>query len=131
MSRGVGIDISTFGLNDLFQGWEMTEDREEYERKKRAIFDGMSKRGRERILRIGYENWDPFQEPKDPRERIRSDSALRANGILNEFFAAHANDQRYRQFHKDLFDLCRGLLRDEPLSLALFDFCRWYGDRRI
>ena len=50
----------------------MTEPDNEYEVKKRAIFDGMSKRGQQRILRLGYENWDPFQEPKDPREQIRS-----------------------------------------------------------
>ncbi len=48
----------------------MTDDPKEYEIRKKAIFDTMSKRGQERILKMGYENWEPFQEPKDPRERI-------------------------------------------------------------
>ena len=60
----------------------MNTDENEYEMRKKAIFDTMSKRGQERILRIGYENWNPFQEPKDPRERIFSSVSLKAGMLV-------------------------------------------------
>ena len=39
---------------------------EEEEKRKKAIFESMSSRRQKHILKKGYENWDPFQEPKDP-----------------------------------------------------------------
>jgi len=38
----------------------------EEEKKKRAIFDGMSPKTQKRILKRGYEEWDPFMMPKEP-----------------------------------------------------------------
>ncbi len=107
----------------------MDYDREEYERRKRAIFEQMSKRGQQRILRMGYENWDPFQEPKDPREQIRSASALRAGMILASFYEEQKEDERFRDHHKELMDLCRGLLRNEVRARAVLSFCVWYAEK--
>lgn len=104
-------------------------DDRERERRKKAIFDAMGKRGQQRILRLGYENWDPFQEPKDPRDAIRSSSALQAGLIIQEFYGNYQDDERVRAHHKDLLDLCRGLLRGDVRAKALFDFCRWYATR--
>ena len=39
---------------------------EEQEKQKRAIYESLSPRRKKFIDRIGYEKWDPFQEPKDP-----------------------------------------------------------------
>lgn len=102
------------------------EDRQEYERRKRAIFDQMGKRGQQRILKMGYENWDPFQEPKDPREQIVSATAVRAGMILAEFYQTQGNDERLRSHHKELVDLCRSLLRQDPRAMALKAFCCWF-----
>ncbi len=38
----------------------------EEEQRKKAIFDGMSPRLQSRILKKGYDIWDPFMEPNDP-----------------------------------------------------------------
>lgn len=102
------------------------EDRQEYERRKKAIFDQMSARGQQRILKMGYENWDPFQEPKDPREQIRSATAVQAGMILAEFFQSQGQDERLRSHHKELMDLCRGLLRQDPRAMAVKAFCCWF-----
>ena len=40
--------------------------REEVARRKKAIYESLSARGRRYIERIGYDKWDPFEEPKDP-----------------------------------------------------------------
>ncbi len=104
----------------------MSEVNEEFEHKKRAIFEGMSKRGQERVLRVGYENWDPFQEPKDPREQIRSVIALRADALVRQFYASNPRNEGVRDFHKELLDVAVGLLRGERRAQVLFEFCKWF-----
>ncbi len=104
----------------------MTDDEKEYDLRKKAIFDAMSKRGRERILRIGYENWNPFQEPKDPRERIFSSASLKASALVKEFLQTHHADQESPVLIKDLFELCKGLLQGETRAQTILEFCRWY-----
>jgi hypothetical protein len=108
----------------------MTDDQKEHDMRKKAIFDGMSKRGRERILRIGYENWDPFQEPKDPRERIYGSASLKASALVKEFLETHHADQESPALIKDLFELCKGLLQGESRAMTILEFCSWY-QRRI
>ncbi len=103
----------------------MTEDSD-YEKSKKAIFDGMSRKGQERILRIGYENWEPFPEPKDPRDRIFGSSALQAHAMVDYFFREHLKGVESVVIRKELFELCRGLLDEEDRAKAVYEFCRWF-----
>jgi hypothetical protein len=107
----------------------MSPDESEVEVRKKAIFDGMSKRGQERILRIGYENWDPFQEPKDPRERIYGSTSLKAGALVKEFLQFHQAHQESVVLVKELFELCKGLLQGEARAQAILEFCKWYQDK--
>lgn len=104
----------------------MKHDQSEIDIRKKAIFDGMSKRGQERILKIGYENWDPFQEPKDPRERMFSSSSLMAGALVKEFLHIHRSHQESSVLIKDLFELCKGIIDGEARAQAIFEFCNWY-----
>jgi hypothetical protein len=104
-------------------------NREEYELRKKAIFDTMGRRGQERILRIGYENWDPFQEPKDPRERIFSTVSLQANELLKEFYQARLEREESVDQNRELFELCRGLLQGERRAQVILEFCNWYKEK--
>jgi hypothetical protein len=117
--------------------WKRSEEEvimraEESERavRKKAIFDTMSKRGQERILKIGYDNWDPFQEPKDPRERIFGTSALTAGALLREFLQARSGEEVSTVLYKDLFELCKGLLDGDSRSLMIDEFCHWHRARK-
>lgn len=105
-----------------------TDDRD-HEIRKQAIFDAMSQRGRQRILKIGYENWDPFQEPKDPRERIFSSSSLQAGTLLREFLQLRPNEEPSPALFKELFELCKGFIDGEARARLIFDFCDWYRER--
>jgi hypothetical protein len=105
----------------------MTAANDEAELKKRAIFDGMSKRGRQRVLRLGYENWDPFQEPKDPREQIRGSLAVKVDALVHQFYAAAPCNEEAKAFHRELVELCRGLLQEELRARKIYQFCVWYG----
>jgi hypothetical protein len=107
----------------------MIDDKSEAEVRKKAIFDSMSRKGQERVLRMGYENWNPFQEPKDPRERIFSSSSVQANALIQEFLTARGWQDQAADFQKDLFDLCRALIQGEARARMLLDFCVWYQQR--
>ena len=104
-------------------------DRDEYELRKKAIFDGMRRRGQERILKIGYENWDPFEKPKDPRERIFGSASIKAGILVQEFFKSAGEKEESVAVHKELFDLCRGLLQGESRAKTIVDFCAWLRKR--
>ncbi|MCX7823293.1 MAG: hypothetical protein N2260_07625 [Syntrophobacterales bacterium] len=104
-------------------------DREEYERKKRAIFESMSKRGKERILKMGYENWDPFQEPKDPREIIFSSSAQQAINILKEFYEVSGLGEAAVDYHRELFEIVRGFLNGDRRARVIVSLCAWIERR--
>lgn len=102
---------------------------EEIQLRKKAIFDTMSRKGQERILRMGYDNWDPFMEPKDPRERIFSSASQKAMGFLKEFSETESLTEESVAQHKELFELCRGLLQDEKRAGVIYRFCVWYRDK--
>lgn len=103
-------------------------DREEYEFKKKAIFDGMSKRGRERILKIGYENWNPFEEPKDPRERIFGSASIGAAALVREYCEARGKEES-ASMQKELFDICMGFLQGDARAKTVVDFCVWLASK--
>jgi hypothetical protein len=100
-------------------------DREEREFRKKAIFDGMSRRGQERVLKIGYENWDPFEEPKDPRERIFGSASVKAGALVQEYYKSAGGKEESVAVHRELFELCLGLLQGEGRTRAIVDFCAW------
>ncbi len=99
------------------------------EYRKKAIFDGMSKRGQERILKIGYDNWDPFEEPKDPRERIFSSASQRATAFIQEYYKSVGDKEESVSLHRELFELCRGMLQGETRAQVIMDFCVWFRKR--
>jgi hypothetical protein len=104
-------------------------DREEYEFKKKAIFDGMSRRGQQWVLKIGYENWDPFEKPKDPRERIFSSASVKAGTLVREYYESAGGKEESVAVNRELFELCLGLLRGEGRAITVVDFCAWLKKR--
>ncbi len=109
----------------------MIEDKEEAEQKKKAIFESMSRRGKERVLRIGYENWSPFADPKDPREQIRGAVALKADAVLRDFYASGHEREEARAFHFELLELTRGFMREDLRARTIFEFCAWYKEKTV
>ncbi|SPF47682.1 conserved hypothetical protein [Syntrophobacter sp. SbD1] len=104
-------------------------DIEEREQRKKAIFDGMGKRGQERILKIGYETWDPFQEPKDPRERIFGAASVKAGAFVREYYESVGGKEESVALHRELFELCLGLLQEDSRAGVIVDFCAWLRKR--
>ncbi|MGD8892872.1 MAG: hypothetical protein PVF94_07575, partial [Desulfobacterales bacterium] len=86
---------------------------EEEERRKKAIFDSMSPRRQKHILKKGYENWEPFQEPKDPID-IRKDKSKRTTQSLVREFLQTKNFEEYSNaYGRGVFELCLGLINND------------------
>jgi hypothetical protein len=103
--------------------------REEIERRKRAVFDGMSARQQRRIQRIGYEKWDPFLAPNDPID-IRRDRTRRTSQMLiREFLQSRGpEDMESNTYARGAFDMCMGIINEDERARGMFDFACWYRE---
>lgn len=100
---------------------------QERDRKKRAIFDSMSPKHQQRILKkAGYENWDPFQEPKYPMDLREREVEHKAMVLSCEFLEACRIDQPSDEYIHAVREIIRGLLKGQDRYRAMFEFCCWY-----
>lgn len=110
----------------------MNDDTEQ-EEKKRKIFEGMSPRRQERILKKGYEKWDPFLAPKEPPfyrhggQEPGRDAGETMRRFLQEKQLATGGGRLSLEYVEGVREICFGLVRDESdRTLGMFDFCVWF-----
>jgi len=111
----------------------MTSDEE---KKKRELFESMSPRRQQRILKKGYDKWDPFLAPKEPpffsqkeRDRIQ-EARLR----LEEFLLSRRREEGHEgdlpsAYVQGAREICFGLSKGEERYQGMQDFCRWLEKR--
>jgi hypothetical protein len=101
---------------------------QEEEKRKKAIFESMSPRRQKHILKKGYENWEPFQEPKDPID-IRKDKTRRTTQSLVREFLQTKNFEEYsNEYGRGVFELCLGLINNDDRYRAMYEFSVWYQE---
>lgn len=105
----------------------MSDKRDpEAEARKRAIYELLSPRRRKYIERVGYERWDPFEEPKDPID-IRKDRTKRTTQMLvREFLQTHAPERYTNAYGRGVLEFALGIVNEDDRYLAMLDFARWY-----
>ncbi|MFP4474178.1 MAG: hypothetical protein ACLFOY_01375 [Desulfatibacillaceae bacterium] len=103
----------------------MTNPSDEGERAKKAIFDAMAPRRQKHILKKGYDNWDPFQEPKDPIDIRRDPSRRTTQQLVREFLGGLGHDvsPAYRQ---GALEVALGIINDEDRAKGAYEFSVWY-----
>ena len=105
---------------------EFTE--KEKEDRKKSIFDAMGKRGQKRILREGYEEWDPYAEPKHPID-IRKDVTKRtAQELVREFLHNHRDESHSAIFGEGVLEIALGLMNENDKHRGMFEYSRWYAE---
>jgi len=103
----------------------------EIEKKKKAIFDSMGSRGQKQVLKKGYEQWDPFLEPKDPID-IREDKTKRTSQqLIREFLQSLDSDDYSNDYAKGAFEICLGIINENEKYHGMFDFSCWYRELLI
>ena len=99
---------------------------EEIAARKKAIYDAMGKRGKRQIDKMGYENWDPTQTPKDPIE-IRTDDTKRTSQQLIQLFLQQASHDDYsNSFAQGALEMCLGIINKEEKIRGMYEFTKWY-----
>ena len=99
----------------------LTESEAEH---KRAIYAAMSPRGRRFVDRMGYDVWDPFQEPKEPLD-MRTDVTRRTTGQLVRLFL-QGKDKAGSQYSQGALDCALGIVNNDERYRGIFEFCLWY-----
>ena len=101
---------------------------EEVEARKKAIFDAMSSRGQKRILKVGYDKWDPFQEPKDPID-IRKDISKRTTQqLVREFLQSRKKKDYSNAYGRGVLEMALGIVNDDERVVGMYEFSCWYHD---
>ena len=98
----------------------------EDEIRKRAIFDAMSERMQKRVLKIGYDKWDPFELPNDPID-LRQDKNRYTAAMLTKEFLSTIPDEKYSPaYSQGVWDFCVGIISRNDRYMGMLDFARWY-----
>ena len=101
---------------------------DEEQKRKKAIFESMSPRRQKHILKKGYDEWDPFQEPKDPID-IRKDKTKRTTQELFRAFLQSRSEEKYsNEYGRGVFEICHGIINDDDKFKGMFEFSVWYQE---
>jgi len=93
---------------------------------KRAIYERLSPRRKKYIDRIGYEKWDPFQEPNHPIEIRRDRTKRTARDLFLDFLNEHPSSKDNLAYRRGAQELCMGIFSSDDRCRGMFDFCLWY-----
>ncbi|MCR4665981.1 MAG: hypothetical protein K5657_01665 [Desulfovibrio sp.] len=95
---------------------------------KRQIYEKMRPARRKFIDRLGYDNWDPFQEPNHPLD-MRVDAGMRTTEqLLSQFLKSLGDEEISSVYRKGALDCVMGVITKDEKYRGIFDFCLWYYD---
>lgn len=102
--------------------------KEDIDRKKKEIFDSMGKRSQKYIKKIGFENWNPFEEPKDPLD-IRQDVSKRTvSDLVREFMHTRREEKTSVAFGEGVHEMALALMAGNDKYRGMFEYALWYYD---
>lgn len=100
----------------------------ETEERKRVVLQSMSPRRRRHILKKGYQNWDPFQEPKDPIDIRRDKSRRTTQTLVEEFLQTHAGEKFSNAYQRGVLEIALGLINNDERFRGMYEFSCWYRE---
>jgi hypothetical protein len=106
----------------------MSQRTAEDEANKRAIYERLSPRRKKFIDRIGYEKWDPFQEPKDPIEIRKDPSKRTTQQLIREFLQTQPHRTNNTAYSSGALELALGLVNRQDRSIGMYEFSVWYHE---
>ena len=102
--------------------------KEEVQQRKKAVFDAMSPRRQKHILKKGYGEWDPFEEPKDPID-IRKDPTKRTSQMLvREFLQSRSAEEYSNAYGRGVLEMAIGIINDDDRFIGMYEFARWHQE---
>lgn len=101
---------------------------EERENLKKAIFEAMSPRRKKFIEKIGYDKWDPFQEPKDPIDIRREQTKRTTKQLVREFLVTKTHEEYSNAYGRGVLEIALGIVNNEDRFKGMYEFSCWYRD---
>lgn len=94
---------------------------------KKAVFESMSARRQKYILdKVGYDNWDPFQKPKDPID-IRKDKSNRTSQrLVREFLQSRPLEGYSNSYGRGVLEMAIGIVNDDDRFIGMYEFALWH-----
>ena len=105
----------------------MMVSKEEAEARKRAIYESLGSRNRRYIDRIGYDKWDPFEEPKDPIEIRRDPTRRTSQQLVREFLQSRPMEGYSNAYGRGVLEMCLGIINNDERYIAMLEFATWYN----
>lgn len=97
--------------------------------RKKAIYDSMSPRRQKHIQKIGYDTWDPFEEPKDPID-IRRDATNRTTQqLVREFLQSCGHENYSNAYGRGVLELALGIINEDDRFIGMYEFACWYYEQ--
>ena len=97
------------------------------EEKKKAVFEAMSPRRQKHILKkMGYENWDPFEKPKDPIDIRKDQSNRTSQALVREFLQSRPMEGYSNSYGRGVLEMAVGIVNDDDRFIAMYEFALWY-----
>lgn len=106
----------------------MTNLTPEEEKRKKAVFDAMSPRRQNHILKKGYDAWFPFENPKDPIDMRKDKTRRTSQMLIREFLQSLPMEGYSNDFGKGAFDICLGMMNKEDRYLGMYAFAVWHAN---
>lgn len=99
------------------------------EEQKRLFYERMSPRRRRFVDRIGFENWDPFEAPKEPLDMRRDRTKRTAQELVRDFMKAHIGEMHGGDYARGATECAVGLVAGQEKFKGALDFCVWYHEQ--
>mgnify|MGYP001552913385 CR=1 FL=1 len=95
--------------------------------KKKAVFEAMSPRRQKHILnKVGYDNWDPFEKPKDPIDIRRDKSKRTAQMLVREFLQSQPMEGYSNSYGRGVLEMAIGIVNDDDRFVGMYEFALWH-----
>jgi len=95
--------------------------------KKKAVFKAMSPRRQKHIRnKIGYDNWDPFEKPKDPIDIRRDKSRRTSQTLVREFLQSRPLDGYSNNYARGVQEMAIGIINDDDRVIGMYEFVLWH-----
>lgn len=107
----------------------MSELSEEKASQKRQIYESLSHRARKFVDKVGYDAWDPFQQPNDPFDLRRFTTDRTARAMAMGFLQQRKEDHYSNNYARAVLDMCMGLVDKDERYLAMYEFSCWYREQ--
>lgn len=107
----------------------MSELSEDKASQKRQIYESLSGRARKYVDKIGYDTWDPFQQPNDPFDLRRFTTDRTARAMAMGFLQQRQDEHYSNNYARAVLDMCMGLVDKDERFTAMYEFCCWYRNQ--